>query len=92
MLCQLPCCQVDLTRYTMDTYMRIVTFKTAYYSFYLPVACGMILAGVEDQAAFATAKDILVEMGQYFQACPILGNPWYLSTGAHSLGFAHSPV
>jgi len=51
----------------MDTYMRIVTFKTAYYSFYLPVACGMILAGVEDQAAFATAKDILVEMGQYFQ-------------------------
>lgn len=62
-----PIGTVDLTRYTMDTYMRIVTFKTAYYSFYLPVACGMIIAGIEDEAVFDTAKDILVEMGQYFQ-------------------------
>jgi farnesyl diphosphate synthase len=38
--------QVDLSRYTLDTYMRIVTYKTAYYTFYLPVACGLRLAGV----------------------------------------------
>eukprot|EP00955_Chlamydomonas_euryale_P073785 361840-Chlamydomonas_euryale.AAC.10 len=33
-------------RYTLDNYSLIVRFKTAYYSFYMPVACGMLLAGV----------------------------------------------
>ena len=47
--------------------MRIVTYKTAYYSFYMPVACGMILAGIKDEAAFKVAEKILLEMGQYFQ-------------------------
>lgn len=41
-----PSAQVDLSRYTLPTYMRIVTYKTAFYTFYLPVACGMRLAGV----------------------------------------------
>ena len=31
-----PIGQRDLTRYTIDTYMRIVTYKTAFYTFYLP--------------------------------------------------------
>ena len=37
---------MDLTRYTLATYMRIVTYKTAFYTFYLPVACGLRLAGI----------------------------------------------
>lgn len=37
---------MDLSRYTLDTYLRIVTYKTAYYTFYLPVAAGLRLAGV----------------------------------------------
>lgn len=42
-----PCWrQVDLSRYTLDTYLRIVTYKTAFYTFYLPVACGLRLAGI----------------------------------------------
>jgi farnesyl diphosphate synthase len=48
-------------------YMDIVTYKTAYYSFYLPVACGLHLAGGASDAALATAQRILVKMGQYFQ-------------------------
>ena len=47
--------------------MDIVTWKTAFYSFYLPVACGMHLAGERNEAAFDAAKSILVKMGQYFQ-------------------------
>lgn len=57
----------DLSKFTINNYMRIVTFKTAYYSFYLPVACGMLLAGITKPEAFQTAKDILLVMGQYFQ-------------------------
>ena len=62
-----PIGTVDLTRYTLDTYMRIVTFKTAFYTFYLPIACGLRLHGVTDDKTYATAKDICIKMGQYFQ-------------------------
>ena len=48
-------------------YLDIVTYKTAYYSFVMPVACGLHLAGVTDPAAFSTASDILLDMGRYFQ-------------------------
>ena len=48
-------------------YIDIVTYKTAYYSFYLPVACGLHLAGAATDDALATAKGILIKMGQYFQ-------------------------
>jgi farnesyl diphosphate synthase len=57
----------DLSKFTVNNYMRIVTFKTAYYSFYLPVACGMLISGITDASAFQAAKDILLIMGQYFQ-------------------------
>ena len=58
---------VDLARYTLPTYMRIVTYKTAFYSFYLPVACGLVVAGAASEAALATAREVCLEMGQYFQ-------------------------
>ena len=50
--------------------MRIVTFKTAYYSFYLPVACGLIIGGKSSDEDLEVAKDICLQMGQYFQASP----------------------
>ncbi len=62
-----PIGSVDLSKYTLENYMLIVTYKTAYYSFYMPVACGMLLAGIKDPEAFKVAEKILVEMGQYFQ-------------------------
>lgn len=62
-----PAGQANLSQYTIDTYMRIVTYKTAFYTFYLPVACGMLLAGITDGAANKLATDICIEMGRYFQ-------------------------
>jgi farnesyl diphosphate synthase len=47
--------------------MDIVTYKTAFYSFYLPVACGMHLADVANEVSLGVAKKILIKMGQYFQ-------------------------
>ncbi len=58
---------MDLSKYTEETYLRIVTFKTAFYSFYLPVVCGLLVGGVNNEGAFATARDICIQMGQYFQ-------------------------
>ena len=62
-----PVGQVKFDRYTVENYMRIIKFKTAFYSFYLPVACGLLLGGIKDPKAFHLAKGILIPMGQYFQ-------------------------
>ena len=55
-------------RYTQATYDRIVTYKTAFYSFYLPVAAGMLVGGVPPAGgAYAVARSICLQMGHYFQ-------------------------
>lgn len=61
-----PAGEVDLSKYVISTYLKIVQCKTAYYSFYLPVACALLMMGknLED---FKSTKDILVLMGTYFQ-------------------------
>ncbi|KAJ2912240.1 hypothetical protein MD484_g8172, partial [Candolleomyces efflorescens] len=38
--------QVDLTKFSLDRHRLIVIYKTAFYSFYLPVACAMLMSGV----------------------------------------------
>ncbi|KAJ4768902.1 Farnesyl pyrophosphate synthase [Rhynchospora pubera] len=56
----------DLSKYTLPVYRRIVQYKTAYYSFYLPVACALLMSG-GNLDNFVDVKNILVEMGTYFQ-------------------------
>ncbi|XP_024429638.2 farnesyl pyrophosphate synthase isoform X1 [Desmodus rotundus] len=58
---------VDLGRYTEKRYKSIVKYKTAFYSFYLPVAAAMYMAGVDGEKEHANAKKILLEMGELFQ-------------------------
>jgi len=57
----------DLLRFTALRHRMIVRYKTAFYSFYLPVACSMLLAGVKSKNAFKKAKQICCIMGEYFQ-------------------------
>ena len=38
-----PVDRVNFSAYTIDRYNAIVKYKTAYYSFYLPVACAMYM-------------------------------------------------
>ncbi|KAK6191277.1 hypothetical protein SNE40_003008 [Patella caerulea] len=62
-----PQSTVDLSSFTLDRYNTIVRWKTAFYSFYLPVAMGMYMAGVSDTDAHSKAKSILLKMGYFFQ-------------------------
>ncbi|CAN6269571.1 unnamed protein product [Urochloa humidicola] len=57
----------ELARYNIEGYRRIVKYKTSYYSFYLPVACALLLSGAKLEN-FTELRDILIEMGIYFQA------------------------
>ncbi|XP_028769934.1 farnesyl pyrophosphate synthase 1 [Neltuma alba] len=56
----------DLSKYTLSLHRRIVQYKTAYYSFYLPVGCALLMAG-ENLDNHIDVKNILVDMGIYFQ-------------------------
>ena len=54
---------VDLGRYMEKRYKSIIKYKTAFYSFHLPVAAAMFMAGIDGEKEHANAKKILLEMG-----------------------------
>ncbi|XP_027837608.2 farnesyl pyrophosphate synthase [Aphis gossypii] len=56
-----------LEKYTMENYTAIVKYKTAYYSFFLPVCLAMRMTNINDPEIFRQAKTILLEMGHFFQ-------------------------
>uniref|UniRef100_A0A2K6S3I8 Farnesyl pyrophosphate synthase n=1 Tax=Saimiri boliviensis boliviensis TaxID=39432 RepID=A0A2K6S3I8_SAIBB len=57
----------DLGRFTEKRYKSIVKYKTAFYSFYFPVAAAMYMAGIDGEKEHANTKKILLEMGKFFQ-------------------------
>ncbi|KAF8762752.1 hypothetical protein HU200_009057 [Digitaria exilis] len=56
----------DLARYRIQGYRRMVKYKTSYYSFYLPVACALLLNGAK-LSDYVELNNVLIEMGVYFQ-------------------------
>eukprot|EP00698_Gefionella_okellyi_P005531 TRINITY_DN15043_c0_g1_i1.p1 TRINITY_DN15043_c0_g1~~TRINITY_DN15043_c0_g1_i1.p1 ORF type:complete len:381 (-),score=114.81 TRINITY_DN15043_c0_g1_i1:1150-2244(-) len=58
---------VNFSNFTLDTYRRIVKYKTAFYSFVLPVHMAMLMTGRFTPKDFKDAEAILVPMGEYFQ-------------------------
>ena len=55
-----------LEDFDMKLYSQIVQYKTSYYSFYLPVQLGMILAGVQNAELYRQAECILLAMGHLY--------------------------
>jgi len=58
---------VDLNNFSMEKYTFIVVYKTAYYSFYLPVALALHYLQLATPSNLKQAHDILIPMGEYFQ-------------------------
>lgn len=59
--------RVDLDSFSMTKYQFIVIYKTAYYSFYLPVALALHQLNLATEKNLKTAQDILIPLGEYFQ-------------------------
>ena len=59
--------KVNLDNFSMEKYMFIVTYKTAYYSFYLPVALALHYLQLATPENLRQTHDILIPLGQYFQ-------------------------
>jgi farnesyl diphosphate synthase len=58
---------VDLDNFSMEKYRFIVVYKTAYYSFYLPVALALYMLDIATPENLKQAEDILIPLGEYFQ-------------------------
>ncbi|GLB39873.1 putative FPP GGPP synthase family protein [Lyophyllum shimeji] len=74
---------IDLGRFSLERYRTIVRFKTAYYSFHLPVALAMYMCHIPETYTirlshspkgetttihpYEQALSILVPLGEYFQ-------------------------
>lgn len=63
----LPPAVPDLKKFTLKRHAEIVKYKTAFYSFYLPVALGLILGNIHNESAFEQTLEICLVMGEYFQ-------------------------
>ena len=59
---------VDLNNFSLDKFSFIVIYKTAYYSFYLPVALALYYLQLATPSNLQQAHDILIPLGEYFQA------------------------
>ena len=59
---------VDLTNFSLQKFQFIVAYKTAYYSFYLPVALALYYLELATPNNLKQAEDILIPLGEYFQA------------------------
>ncbi|KAL4972281.1 terpenoid synthase [Aspergillus desertorum] len=58
---------VNFAAFSRATYNQIVAYKTAYYSFHLPVALAMLYCRCASTRNLEQAERILVAMGTYFQ-------------------------
>ncbi|TRX89549.1 hypothetical protein FHL15_009593 [Xylaria flabelliformis] len=58
---------VNLDNFSLEKHSFIVIYKTAYYSFYLPVALALQMLNVATPKNLKQAEDILIPMGEYFQ-------------------------
>ncbi len=58
---------VNLNNFSMEKYTFIVIYKTAYYSFYLPVALALHYLQLATTSNLKQAHDILIPLGEYFQ-------------------------
>lgn len=57
----------DVTAFTAERHRTVVTLKTSYYTFYLPVALGMHMVGHSDPILLEQCKHILLRIGDFFQ-------------------------
>jgi farnesyl diphosphate synthase len=56
---------IDL--YTEEHYLTVVTWKTAYYTIYLPIICGLLITPSSSLVDHPELKSILLDIGIYFQ-------------------------
>lgn len=53
--------------FTMESNTNVAMYKTAYYTYVLPVFVGMYLCGIKDPDLFQESKKVLLQIGHFYQ-------------------------
>ncbi len=56
-----------LETFNIDVHSRIVKYKTAYYTFYLPIVAAFVICGNNDKKTHAAIEKVCLEIGEKFQ-------------------------
>ena len=59
---------VDLSNFSLEKFDYIVRYKTAWYSFYLPVALALLYLQLATPGNLEQTERVLIPLGEYFQA------------------------
>ncbi|SPJ11015.1 geranylgeranyl pyrophosphate synthase, putative [Plasmodium sp. DRC-Itaito] len=60
--------KININMLNFKVYQNIIIHKTAYYSFFLPIVCGMQMGGISmDNLLYKKVENIAILMGEYFQ-------------------------
>lgn len=57
----------NFENYTEERYFSIVKWKTAFYSFSLPVQAALLVSYIDHSLVHQKCKEILIDMGCFFQ-------------------------
>ncbi|XP_063711169.1 farnesyl pyrophosphate synthase-like [Symsagittifera roscoffensis] len=62
-----PVGKPNLDKFSEERYLSIATYKTAYYSIYLPIVCAVLLTGLDSEKLLKKIEEISIGLGVYFQ-------------------------
>lgn len=57
----------DYVEYTLFNYQRIVKYKTAYYTYWLPLVMGLLVSDSFEKVDQRLVEEVSILMGEYFQ-------------------------
>lgn len=57
----------DYVEYTTFNHRRIVVYKTAYYTYWLPLMMGLLVSQTAEKVDKTTTHEVAMVMGEYFQ-------------------------
>lgn len=60
-------CPKDYSKFTIERYDSIVKYKSAYYTFNLPVNLGLLLTTNIERKMFEPINEICLKLGRLFQ-------------------------
>ena len=58
-----PVGKPNLDNFSEERYISIATYKTAFYSIYLPIVCAVLLSGLDSEKMLKDIEDVSIDIG-----------------------------
>ena len=62
-----PVGKPNFEKFSEERYLSIATYKTSYYTIYLPVMCAVYLGNIDTEELIKSIENVSIDLGVYFQ-------------------------